>query len=97
MTDLSRASAAETARLTSGGDLTARVVVEEALGRLAERDPALNAFSVVLAEEARAEASARDAALAGGATSGPLHGVTGAIKAEIDGAGTGTTFGGEAN
>ncbi|MGZ4445793.1 MAG: amidase [Nocardioides sp.] len=97
MTDLSRASAAETARLTSGGDLTARVVVEEALGRLAERDPALNAFSVVLAEEARAEASARDAALAGGATPGPLHGVPVAIKEEIDVAGTVTTFGGEAN
>ncbi|MGZ6751950.1 MAG: amidase [Nocardioides sp.] len=97
MTDLSRASAAETARLTSGGDLTARVVVEEALGRLAERDPALNAFSVVLAEEARAAASARDAALAGGATPGPLHGVPVAIKEEIDVAGTVTTFGGEAN
>ncbi|MGZ4456784.1 MAG: amidase [Nocardioides sp.] len=97
MTDLSRASAAETARLTSGGDLTARVVVEEALGRLAERDPALNAFSVVLAEEARAAAAARDAALAGGATPGPLHGVPVAIKEEIDVAGTVTTFGGEAN
>ncbi|MGZ4448475.1 MAG: amidase [Nocardioides sp.] len=97
MTDLSRASAAETARLTSGGDLTARVVVEEALGRLAERDPALNAFSVVLAEEARGAASPRDAALAGGATPGPLHGVPVAIKEEIDVAGTVTTFGGEAN
>nr|WP_220481772.1 amidase [Nocardioides ginsengisegetis] len=94
---MSRTSAAETARLTASGDLTARVVVEEALARITERDPALNAFSVVLGEQARAEATERDAAVAGGATPGPLHGVPIAIKEEIDVAGTVTTFGGEAN
>ncbi|MGZ4498313.1 MAG: amidase, partial [Nocardioides sp.] len=59
--------------------------------------PAHPAFWVGLAGAARAVAAARDAALAGGATPGPLHGVPVAIKEEIDVAGTVTTFGGEAN
>ena len=64
MTDLSRAGVDETARLIANRDLTARVVVEEALGRIAAADPGLNAFSRVLADEARAEATARDEQLA---------------------------------
>jgi amidase len=52
---------------------------------------------VVLADQARAEAEARDRHLADGGTAGPLHGVPIAIKEEIDVAGTVTTFGGEAN
>ena len=94
MTDLSRASAAETARLVAVGDLTARVVLDEALDRIAARDPALNAFSVVLADAARAEATSRDQQRDG---RGPLHGVPVAIKEELDVAGCVTTFGGEAN
>ncbi len=97
MTELSRAGVADIVRRTSERDLTARVVVEEALARIAAIDPPLNAFSRVLADEARAEASARDVAMAAGATPGPLHGVPIAIKEEIDVAGTVTTFGGEAN
>ena len=68
-----------------------------ALARIAAADPGLNAFSVVLADRARAEAAARDDLLASGGTPGPLHGVPIAIKEEIDVAGTVTTFGGEAN
>ena len=94
MTDLRSASVAETVRLTTEGDLTPRIVVDEALGRISALDPALNAFSVVLAEEARAEASAvahrRSAP-------GPLYGVPIAIKEELDVAGAVTTFGGEGN
>ncbi|MBB6626867.1 amidase [Nocardioides sp. KIGAM211] len=97
MTDLSRLGVTETVRLTTQRDLTARLVVEEALGRIADADPRLNAFSRVLADEARAEASARDDQLAGGAAPGPLHGVPIAVKEEIDVAGTVTTYGGEAN
>ena len=97
MTDLSRAGVAETARRTADGDLTALVVLEETLARIGAADPALNAFSRVLADEARAEAAARDEQLAAGATPGSLHGVPVAIKEEIDVAGTVTTFGGEAN
>ena len=54
----------------------------------------LNAFTAVLAEEALAEADARDAA---GGGAGPLHGVPVAIKEEIDVAGWVTTFGGRGN
>ena len=62
MTDLAVAGVAETARLVAGGEVTARAVVEAALARIDERDRELNAFSRVLADEALAEADARDAA-----------------------------------
>lgn len=94
MTDLSRASASETARLVAEGDLTARIVLDETLDRIAATDPGLNAFSVVLADAARDEASSRDQQREG---RGPLHGVPVAIKEELDVAGAVTTFGGEAN
>ena len=97
MTELSQADTAETVRRTTAGDLTAAAAVEESLARIAALDSGLNAFSRVLADEARAEAAARDEHLAGGGAPGPLHGVPIAIKEEIDVAGTVTTFGGEAN
>jgi amidase len=97
MTDLSRAGVAETAQRISDGDLTSRVVLEEALARIRAADPGLNAFSLVLADEARAEATARDQQLASGGPLGPLHGVPIAVKDEIDVAGTVTTHGGQAN
>ena len=97
MTELSQADTAETVRRTTAGDLTAAAAVEESLARIAALDPSLNAFSRVLADEARAEAAVRDEHLAGGGAPGPLHGVPIAIKEEIDVAGTVTTFGGEAN
>ena len=88
----------ETARLVADGELTARQAAERCLQQIAVRDKALNAFSVVLADTARAEADALDAELAAsGAPRGPLHGVPVAIKEEIDVVGTVTTFGGAAN
>ena len=94
MTDLRSAGVVETVRLTTEGDLTPRIVVDEALERIAALDPALNAFSVVLAEAARDEAS--EVARRDG-TPGPLHGVPIAIKEELDVAGAVTTFGGNGN
>ncbi|WP_193614652.1 amidase [Nocardioides lijunqiniae] len=94
MTDLRLAGAAETARLVTSGDLTARQVADAALARIAATDPGLNAFSVVLGDAARAEADARDEQPD---ERGPLHGVPVAIKEELDVAGCVTTFGGEAN
>ena len=89
---------AETARLIVDGELTAREAVERCLQQISVRDKALNAFSVVLAAEARAEADALDAELAASGTPrGALHGVPVAIKEEIDVAGSVTTFGGAAN
>jgi amidase len=93
--DLSTLGVADTVRLTQAGKLKAVATVDAALERIAERDPALNAFSVVLGDAARAEAAATDKVRK--ADRGPLHGVPIAIKEEIDVAGCVTTFGGEAN
>lgn len=86
---------AETVKQTHAGRLKAVPAVEAALERIAERDPALNAFSVVRRQEALAEAAAVDKTRK--ADRGPLHGVPVAIKEELDVAGLVTTFGGEAN
>lgn len=89
--------ATELVRRTTSGEVTVAAVLEASLERIALRDPGLNAFSVVLAEDARAAARALDEARAAGAVPGPLHGVPVAIKEELDVAGCVTTFGGRAN
>jgi amidase len=86
-----------TVRRTTSGEVSAAALVERSLARIDALDGGLNAFSVVLAERARAEARERDDALARGETPGPLHGVPVAIKEELDVAGAVTTFGGRAN
>jgi amidase len=96
-THLADLSVAELARRTASGEVTAVEVTEACLQRIADRDPGLNAFSVVLADEARAEAALRDGELAAGRDPGPLQGVPVAIKEEIAVAGCVTTFGGRGN
>ncbi|WP_330334279.1 amidase [Streptomyces sp. NBC_00536] len=81
------------AELVRTGKVTSRTLVEASLRRIARIDPALGAFRVVLAEQALAEADARDAQSA----VGPLHGVPVAVKDELDVAGQHTGFGGAAN
>lgn len=88
---------ATTVRRTTTGEVSAAALVERSLLRIAELDDDLVAFSVVLAEQARAEARERDEALDRGEAPGPLHGVPVAVKEEIDVAGAVTTFGGRAN
>lgn len=85
---------AETAARIAAGELTAVQAVEACLDAIDTGNPDLNAFSVVLADQARAEAAARDAAPQ---PLGPLHGVPLAIKEENDVEGCVTTFGGGAN
>ena len=85
------------AAAVADGTVSAADLTEAVLARIAEVDPALNAFTVVLAEEARAEAASRDAARAAGEALGPLHGVPVAIKDENDVAGVVTSFGGHGN
>ena len=97
MSEPSLPGVAETVRAITSGQATAGGAAEAAIDRIGTLDPAFNAFSVVLADEARREALARDEQLSGGAPAGPLHGVPVAIKEEIDVAGCVTTFGGDAN
>jgi amidase len=85
------------AEAVATGAVTAADLTDAVLARIAAVDPQLNAFTVVLADEARAEAAARDVALADGGPAGPLHGVPVAIKEENAVAGVVTTFGGRAN
>ena len=89
--------ASDLVRLTTSGGASAKEAVEASLDRIAKRDPGLNAFSVVLADQARADAARLDALVAEGGQPGPLHGVPVAIKEELDVAGCVTTFGGVAN
>ena len=87
----------ECARRATAGEVTALELVEASLAAIEERNGPLNAISVVLADEARAEAAARDDLLARGVEPGPLHGVPVVIKEELHVAGTVTTFGGRGN
>jgi aspartyl-tRNA(Asn)/glutamyl-tRNA(Gln) amidotransferase subunit A len=68
-------------------------LVSEALGRIDALDGRLGAFVAVLADEARAEAAARDAEAAAGRVRGPLHGRPVAVKDLIDVAGAVTAAG----
>lgn len=95
--NLADLSAADLVRRTSAGDATAVEAVEASLERIGRRNPGVNAFSVVLADEARAEAARLDAQRASGGSVGPLYGVPVAIKEEIAVAGCVTTFGGRGN
>src|SRR5215212_11245524 len=67
--------------------------VEEALDRIDALDGRLGAFVAVLADQARAEAAARDAEAAAGRVRGPLHGRPVAVKDLIDVAGVVTGAG----
>jgi amidase len=81
------------AELVRRGELSSRELTDTVLRRIDERDSQLNAFAVVLADQARAEADARDR----GPATGPLHGVPIAVKDEVDVAGVVTGFGGAAS
>ncbi|HEU5103863.1 MAG TPA: amidase [Roseiflexaceae bacterium] len=55
-------------------------LTEQALAQIAEHDPELNAFQLVLAEQARAAAQRAEREIAAGEYRGPLHGVPVAVK-----------------
>jgi aspartyl-tRNA(Asn)/glutamyl-tRNA(Gln) amidotransferase subunit A len=85
------ASAADIAAAVRAGERSARDVVDEHLARIAEREPELHAFNLVLEDDARAAADAVDAAVAGGADPGPLAGVPVAVKDNLCTRGVPTT------
>src|SRR3984893_13024469 len=95
--ELTRASAADIAAAVAAGRVTAADVTDGALARIAARNPALNAFTAVLAERARAKARALDEARGKGAPLGPLAGVPFAVKNLFDVAGLPTLAGSRIN
>ena len=84
-------TAASIAAEVRGGTRSARSVVEEHLARIAEREPAIHAFNLVLRDEALAAADAVDAAVAAGDDPGPLAGVPVALKDNLCTRGVPTT------
>ncbi|MEP9353721.1 AtzE family amidohydrolase [Xanthobacter sp. KR7-65] len=96
-TRLATATAAEIAAAVTAGSVTARAVTEATLARIAAVDGAVNAFTDVTAERARARADAIDAARAAGSALGPLAGVPFAVKNLFDIAGLATRAGSKIN
>ena len=68
-------------------------LTEQVLERIAQRDSTLNAYQLVLADEARAAAQQADKSIANGDYRGALHGVPIAVKDLMAMAGTVTTAG----
>jgi aspartyl-tRNA(Asn)/glutamyl-tRNA(Gln) amidotransferase subunit A len=75
------------------GQRSAREVTEEALASVAARDGETHAFLEVLADNARSQATAVDAAVAEGRDPGPLAGVPVALKDNLCTRGIPTTCG----
>jgi amidase len=91
-TELAFAGAARQARLIAAGEVSAREAVRAALDRIDRLDGRVNAFRVVLAERALAEADQADARRRAG-DARPLLGVPVAIKDDTDLAGEVTAMG----
>lgn len=79
--------------MIAAGTVTSAEVVDAFLARVAEVNPAINAVTVTLAEEARSAAAVVDRAVAAGKPLGPLAGVPFSVKENIDVAGSATTWG----
>jgi aspartyl-tRNA(Asn)/glutamyl-tRNA(Gln) amidotransferase subunit A len=84
---------AEVAPLLRSRQLSPVELTEEALQKIWRRDNALNAFQLVLDEQARAAARRAEAEIAAGDYRGPLHGVPVAVKDLLAMKGTITTAG----
>ncbi len=78
--DLAFMPAHRLAPLIRSGSVSPVESVEAVLARIEAVEPAINAFTLVTAEAARAEAKRAEAAVKAGAPLGPLHGVTVTIK-----------------
>ncbi len=91
-TEIAFAGAAEQARMLAAGAITAPMLLDLYLERIARLEPQLNAFRVLMADEARAEAEAAQRRLDAGERV-PLLGVPIAIKDDVDVAGQVTAWG----
>jgi len=90
--EIAFAGVAGQAELVRRGEVSARELVELALGRIERLDSELNAFGAVYAERALLEAAQADARSRAG-DNRPLLGVPVAVKDEIDIAGEVTSYG----
>ena len=93
---MTRAPIQTLAKDIRAGHLTSCDLVEQCLASITERDPVLNAFIAVLADDARKQAQEADAAISRGNDRGPLHGVPMTVKETYEIAGWPTTAGIEA-
>ena len=73
-------TAVEIARAVRAGELSARAVIDAHLETIDSREGEINAFNIVLADEARAAADAVDQLVAAGGDPGLLAGVPVAVK-----------------
>ncbi len=90
-------SALDIALAIRSGQRSALSVVQQTLAAIAEHDPALNAFTQVLADEAITQAHHIDRIVAGGGDPGPLCGVPFAVKNLFDVRGVVTLAGSRIN
>jgi aspartyl-tRNA(Asn)/glutamyl-tRNA(Gln) amidotransferase subunit A len=84
-------SIAESGRALRSGATTAVMLAEQSLARIETADPVLNAFVLITADRAMADARRADAELAAGHDRGPMHGIPYALKDIYDTAGIRTT------
>ena len=91
--DLWRWDAVELAAAIRTRRISSREATRAVLDRLAAVNPALNAVTVLLADQALAAADRADAAVRRGEALGPLHGVPVTIKENVDQEGAATANG----
>ncbi|MDG2273277.1 MAG: amidase family protein, partial [Halioglobus sp.] len=96
MTPLWQLSATDQAAGVRDGNFTATALVESVLGRVAQKNPELNAIVDPMEEQALLASGKADNAVASGEKLGPLHGVPVTIKVNVDTKGRPTTNGMEA-
>ncbi len=81
----------ELSRSLQARRISSEAVTERCLAHIADRDPSINAFITVLADDARAQARAADQEMAAGRYRSPMHGVPISLKDLIDLRGTPTS------
>jgi aspartyl-tRNA(Asn)/glutamyl-tRNA(Gln) amidotransferase subunit A len=84
---------AQLARALQARETTSEALTEHCLEQIAEKNPSLNAFIIVLADDARTQAQQADREIQAGRYRGPLHGIPISLKDLIDLRGTRTTAG----
>jgi aspartyl-tRNA(Asn)/glutamyl-tRNA(Gln) amidotransferase subunit A len=83
----------EVSARVASGELKSETLTEQCLAKIAELNPALNAFITVTADEALEQARQADREIAAGRRLGPLHGIPISLKDLIDQEGVRTTAG----